>query len=154
MKKLILLLILGLGYIYEGKAQIAPSTEIYYYVDVKKNIDSNVFRLCMFETSSKCICNAEYGIDEESDLLKAEKKLRNYRNSEFQFIWIYNPSQSSSKYYTYNYYKSRNQEGLSFSKDKESLIEWHGNNPNRFYFKRITREDLLNMIGPNLDFLE
>lgn len=36
MKKLILLSILTLGFIYEGKAQIAPSTEIYYYVDVKK----------------------------------------------------------------------------------------------------------------------
>lgn len=99
MKKLVLILILTIGFFYEGKAQIAPSSEIHYYLKVE-NSNSREIELIKFESQDKVICYSASYFPEladyfETSLSDKEQKLNNYRQEQFKFIWYYSPQEST-----------------------------------------------------------
>lgn len=156
MKKLILFFILSLGFITENKAQFATSSEIHYYIpaDGKNNsVKLVIFKdnKCFLEYSNINPNSKSYNQDDiEKRLLESE------RGDFYNIPNYYKPSLSTSKFFTYKHNDDPETCNYSFSKDKNTFIHWveskYGSY--KFYYMRVSRNDILNLGKPNLDFLE
>ena len=155
MKKVILFLILSLGFITENKAQFAASSEIHYYIPADGK--NNSVELVIFN-DNKCFTKSAliYPNSESYDKNVTEERLLEAERSDFTWAHYYYPSHSTSKYFTYRTGDSPGDRNYSFSKDKNTYIYWveskYGSY--KFYYMRVSRNDILNIGKPNLDFLE
>lgn len=155
MKKLILFIVLILGFINENKAQFAASTEIHYYIPADGK-DNSV--LLVIFNDNKCFIKSAHIYPNRESYNKnvTEKRLLEGERGDFTWPYYYYPSYSTLKYFTYRTGDSPEDRNYSFSKDKNTFINWveskYGSY--KFYYMRVSRNDILNLGKPNLDFLE
>lgn len=155
MKKLILLFIIVLGFVCDGKAQIASSSEVHYYICTfnTDNPDPDFGMSLMFVTNGILFYNGFFSLNEK-EINKVLKQTRTTYSS-----IPYDSNNSTAKYFAYR------RDGLDgttshyyfVSKDKNELISVVTHKRKiiqKQYFKRVTKEELLNQNKPNFDFLE
>ena len=158
MKKLILLAILVLGFIYEGKAQFAPSSEVYAYIPVDKPLDIDAGISLYYVVFG----NGKYDemfcyVNDETDIVKDMQTYeRKAIGKSVHWVDIFDPETSTSKYYAYKWISRgyvTNVYYTFFSKDKKIMIKTVGNSKPSYY-KNITISELEALFKPNFDFLE
>lgn len=160
MKKLILLAILVLGFIYEGKAQFAPSSEVYAYIPVDKplDIDAGISLYYVVFGNGKFDDMFCY-VNDETDIVKDMQTYeRKAIGKSVHWVDIFDPETSTSKYYAYKWGGDRSHyktyvSYTFFSKDKKIMIKKAGNSEPSYY-KNITISELEALFKPNFDFLE
>ena len=159
MKKLILFIVLILGFINENKAQFAASSEIYYYLCVSNTggaaNSSEIVKFYNNGVRHYTIFESQYN---EKSINKAisefEKKDWTYKS--------YDSDDSTSSYVAYSKtYEDGSSTWLFFSKDKSEMIKvqflkytYVAPLTVKRYYKRVTKQDLINKDKPNFDFLE
>lgn len=155
MKKLILFIVLILGFINENKAQFAASSEMYYYVDIDpiyfdwKNGALKVW--CVKFYSDRLSCNA-FGINTLNDL----------NNLNFDHVYLYDEKLSNHKYFVYRCVHRQDWaissiSYIAISKNGEECIywsTWNGKTNGRIYTKRVTINEIKALLKPQFDFLE
>ena len=149
MKKFILFFVLILGFISEGKAQFAASSEIHYYLNTETY---NGKYSCMIVK----FCN--------NKILSYWTSLDPSEDSPFEYIdnkiipiyleetdaYIYNHKASTNRYYAY---KIKNDYSF-FSIDKKELISFNAYFNTKNYYRTVSRAELEELLKPNFDFLE
>lgn len=157
MKKIILFFVLILGFIGENKAQFAPSSEIYYYLLVANTGGGVVDTPEIVKFYNNAVRHKPmYGGFNEENLNEAIRSLEDYP------FYKYDTKESTSKYVAYSMKKEDSSFWVFFSKDKNEMIEV-SHHPAKYnlppltikrYYKRVTKQDLINKDKPNFDFLE
>lgn len=158
MKKLILLAILVLGFIYEGKAQFAPSSEVYAYIPVDKPLDIDAGISLYYVVFGNGKFDEMYSyVNDETDIVKDMQTYeRKAIGKSVHWVDIFDPETSTSKYYAYKWISRNyvtNVYYTFFSKDKKIMIKTVGNSKPSYY-KNITISELEALFKPNFDFLE
>lgn len=157
MKKIICLFVLILGFIGENKAQFAPSSEIYYYLCVANTGGAVVDTPHIVKFYNNAVrYKPMYGEFNEENLNEAIRGFKNYP------FFKYDIEESTSKYVAYSMKLEQSSNWVFFSKDKSEMIEVsyypekNGLPPLTIkrYYKRVTKQDLINKNKPNFDFLE
>lgn len=155
MKKFILFIVLILGFISENKAQFPASSEIYYYLCVANTDGSSVdysYIVKFYSNSIKRNYISKYQYE--------ENKINDcIREMETHKPYSYDSSESTSKYVAYStIYNNGDGYWLFFSKDRSEMIHVkffkYTSLTVKYYFKRVTKQDLINKNKPNFDFLE
>lgn len=176
MKKFIFILILTVGFVYEGKAQFPASSEIYAYIqtDFTPNSDGSVSTEIYYAKfySDRVVYESgflrvaiEMMIEDNYDSIGAHVESAKKMGPDATIRYLYNSRASTDKYYAYlSPYADR--EYVFFSKDRSQMIKYHPANYTPFgvlpeykhYYKRISISDLKALVEekskPNLDFLE
>lgn len=156
MKKFILFFVLILGFISEGKAQFAASSEIHYYLCIANtggttgSAEAVLFRNNSIIT--RWISDTRFTMEK---LNQEEKEI--YQSN---FSIPYDSEKSTNKYTAYWHGKAKLGEmtGWTFiSKDKSEMIDVTTSGAKiiqKKYYKKVTKQDLINKNKPNFDFLE
>ncbi|MBR4043709.1 MAG: hypothetical protein IKJ10_03555 [Bacteroidaceae bacterium] len=158
MKKLILLFILVMGFVCEGKAQIAPSSEVHFYICTSNTDTPGI--VPNFGSSLMFVNNGILFYDYFFYLNEKEINRALSRTKTTQSITPYYPNKSTAKYVAYCQNTASGMAHYYFvSKDKNEMIhvatDFDGKTIiSKKYYKRVTKDELLNQIGPNFDFLE
>ena len=156
MKKLILFIVLILGFINENKAQIAASSEIYYYVNTDANkrygASGGLFVYCYKFYSDRLAVSGF--------IINTLNELNDLNNRKLEDVYLYNEELSNHKYFVYSQVR-RQGWGVSsisyeaISKNREEIIAWSINYEDyRAYFKRVTINEIKTLLKPQFDFLE
>lgn len=150
MKKIILILILAIGFVSESKAQ--ENSEIYYYVQTEPKYSFVIAMLVQFQNYGKRIVSKGLWICEGEDV---DKKIQENNWYPYKYSSKYSNDKYDTYYYTNGtgtYYETHY---LSFSKDKQTIIKWQGSISTRSYYKRVTISELKEMCAVKMpDFLE
>ena len=146
MKKIILILILTIGFVCESKAQ--ENSEIYYYI--RTPIRSPFFAyLVQFQNYGKKLIWNLTNISEGEDV---DKKIQETMEEHDWEVYNYSSKYSNDKYDTYSQYYSgmvgniqltpSGYRYISISKDKQTMIEWVDVFNTRRYYKRVSISDI------------
>ena len=105
MKKLILFIVLTLGFINENKAQFAASSEIYYYLGIEKT-NSGKYECTAVRFFNNAIDTHPYYLDplESSPLEYINRSVKRHTNG--SSLTRYDSRTSTNKYYSYLYGKT------------------------------------------------
>ena len=157
MKKLILFFVLILGFVSGIKAQFPASSEIYYYLLVANEGGSSTGLVVAVKFYDNGMRKVWLGYHYEVSNQSINDKVNSI--DEF-YLCQYDSENSTSKYICY--FKGKAERGPArgwhfISKDKNEMIDVDviadGSIIKRYY-KRITKEELINGNKPNFDFLE
>lgn len=147
-----------MGFVCEGKAQIAPSSEVHFYICTSDTdipgIVPNFGSSLMFVNNGFLFYDYSFSLNEK----EINKALN--RSETTHSIIPYYPNKSTAKYVAYCRNTVSGTAHYYFvSKDKNEMIYVMTDSDGKTiickeYYKRVTKDELLNQIGPNLDFLE
>ncbi|MBQ2856122.1 MAG: hypothetical protein IJE78_03195 [Bacteroidaceae bacterium] len=154
MKKLILFIVLILGFINENKAQFAASSEIYIYISTDKPLADAKLYYILFTDDGEFEWTFGYFKYAQNDMENSLKRHESYvrEKSGSNLTYYFNRDASTDKYYAYRdisklYY-------AFFSKDKNIFIDKDIRREEPEYYKRISKQELIDMCKPKFDFLE
>lgn len=158
MKKLILFIVLILGFINENKAQFAASSEIYIYISTDKPLADAELYYILFTDDGEFEWTISYFKINQNDMANSLKRNESYvrrkaiEKSGPNLTYYFNRDASTDKYYAYRdisklYY-------AFFSKDKNIFIKKNIRREEPEYYKRISKQELIDMCKPKFDFLE